>query len=39
VAEYLADAGHTVSVVNPARIKAYGATCQVRTPVLLSFYR
>jgi transposase len=31
VAEYLADAGHTVSVVNPARIKAYGATCQVRT--------
>ena len=31
VAEYLADAGHTVSVVNPARIKAYGVSRQVRT--------
>lgn len=31
VAEFLADAGHTVSVVNPARVKAYGAASQVRT--------
>jgi transposase len=31
VAEYLADAGCTVSVVNPARIKAYGVSRQVRT--------
>jgi len=31
VAEYLADAGYTVSVVNPAQIKAYGASLQVRT--------
>lgn len=31
VAEYLADAGHPVSVVNPARIKAYGLSRQVRT--------
>jgi transposase len=31
VAEYLADAGHTVSVVNPAQIKAFGASRQVRT--------
>lgn len=31
VAEYLADAGYTVSVMNPARIKAYGASLQVRT--------
>jgi len=31
VAETLADAGLTVSVVNPARIKAYGAARQVRT--------
>ena len=31
VAEYLTDAGHTVSVVNPAQIKAYGAARQVRT--------
>ena len=31
VAETLADAGFTVSVVNPARIKAYGAARQVRT--------
>jgi len=30
-AEFLADAGHTVSVVNPARVKAYGAASQVRT--------
>jgi transposase len=31
VAEYLADQGYTVSVVNPAQIKAYGASLQVRT--------
>ncbi len=31
VAEDLADAGFTVSVVNPAQIKAYRAACQVRT--------
>jgi transposase len=31
VAEFLADAGYTVSVVNPAQIKAYGASLQVRT--------
>lgn len=31
VAEFLADAGHTVSVVNPAQIKAYGAAELLRT--------
>lgn len=31
VAEYLTDAGHTVSVVNPAQIKAFGAAALVRT--------
>jgi len=31
VAEYLADAGFTVSVVNPARIKAHGGASGVRT--------
>lgn len=31
VAEYCADAGFTVSVVNPAQIKAYGAAGMVRT--------
>jgi transposase len=31
VAEYLADAGHTVSVVNPAQIKAFGGAQLVRT--------
>ena len=31
VAEYLADAGSTVSVVNPAQIKAFGAASLVRT--------
>lgn len=31
VAEYLADAGHTVSVVNPAQIKAFGQAGLVRT--------
>lgn len=31
VAEYLADAGHTVSVVNPAQIKAFGHASLVRT--------
>ena len=31
VAEFLADAGHTVSVVNPSRIKAFGAASLVRT--------
>lgn len=31
VAEFLADAGHTVSVVNPAQIKAFGAAGLVRT--------
>jgi transposase len=31
VAEFLADAGHTVSVVNPARIKGQGIASQVRT--------
>ena len=31
VAEYLVDAGHTVSVVNPAQIKAFGSAGLVRT--------
>lgn len=31
VAEFLSDAGHTVSVVNPAQIKAFGAATLVRT--------
>lgn len=31
VAEHLADAGHTVSVVNPAQIKAFGQAQLVRT--------
>lgn len=31
LAEYLADSGFTVSVVNPAQIKAYGAAGMVRT--------
>ena len=31
VAEFLADAGHTVSVVNPAQIKAFGGAGLVRT--------
>ena len=31
VAEYLADAGVTVSVVNPAQIKAFGTAALVRT--------
>ena len=31
VAEYLVDAGHTVSVVNPAQIKAFGGAGLVRT--------
>ena len=31
LAEYLADAGHRVSVVNPARIKAFGTSLGVRT--------
>jgi len=31
VAEFLVDAGHTVSVVNPAQIKAYGAAGLVRS--------
>jgi transposase len=31
IAEYLADGGSTVSVVNPAQIKAYGAAAMVRT--------
>jgi transposase len=31
VAEYLSDAGHTVSVINPAQIKAFGAASLVRT--------
>ncbi len=30
-AEFLADAGHTVSIVNPARIKAFGTASMVRT--------
>lgn len=30
-AEFLADAGHTVSVINPALIKAFGAASMVRT--------
>ena len=30
-AEFLADAGHTVSVVNPAQIKAFGAASMIRT--------
>jgi transposase len=31
VAEYLADQGHTVSVVNPAQIKAFGSSQLIRT--------
>jgi transposase len=31
VAEFLTDAGHTVSVVNPTRIKGQGTASQVRT--------
>ena len=31
VAEFLTDAGHTVSVINPAQIKAFGAASMVRT--------
>ena len=31
VAEFLADAGHSVSVVNPAQIKAFGAASMSRT--------
>ena len=31
LAEHLSDAGHPVSVVNPARIKAYGAALGVRS--------
>ncbi len=31
VAEFLVDSGHTVSVVNPLQIKAYGAATMVRT--------
>ena len=31
VAEFLVDAGHTVSVVNPAQIKAFGKATLVRT--------
>ena len=31
VAEFLADAGHTVSTVNPAQIKAFGAASMIRT--------
>lgn len=31
VAEFLADAGHTVSVVNPAQIKAFGTASLTRT--------
>jgi transposase len=31
VAEYLADQGHTVSVVNPAQIKAFGHSQLIRT--------
>lgn len=31
VAEYLCDAGHRVSVVNPSQIKAFGAAALVRT--------
>lgn len=31
IAEYLADAGFTVSVVNPAQIKSYGTATLVRT--------
>ncbi|MDD2770308.1 MAG: transposase [Methylococcus sp.] len=31
VAEVLVDAGHTVSVVNPAQIKAFGTSVMVRT--------
>jgi transposase len=30
-AEFLADAGHTVSIVNPAQIKAFGAASMIRT--------
>jgi transposase len=31
IAEYLHDQGHTVSVVNPVQIKAYGRSAMVRT--------
>lgn len=31
LAEWLVDAGHVVSVINPAQIKAYGQASQVRT--------
>jgi transposase len=31
VAQFLADAGHTVSVVNPAWVKAHGQSCGLRT--------
>jgi transposase len=31
LAEYLADQGHTVSVVNPAQIKAFGSSQLIRT--------
>lgn len=31
VAEYLYDAGHTVSIVNPVQIKSYGRSAMVRT--------
>lgn len=31
IAEYLSDAGYTVSVVNPAQVKAYGAALGVRS--------
>ena len=31
LAEHLADAGHQVSVINPARIKAYGTSQGIRT--------
>ncbi len=31
IAEYLADAGYTVSVVNPSQIKAFGRSALVRT--------
>lgn len=30
-AEFLADAGHTVSIVNPAQIKAFGTASMIRT--------
>ncbi|RWX46900.1 Transposase, partial [Candidatus Electrothrix aarhusensis] len=32
-AEFLADAGHTVSVINPALIKAFGAASMLRTKI------